>query len=215
METFFTNCTEIPEAPAKPFKTGGIFLDRDGTLIAERHYLKDIKQVELLPEVIQGLKLLKQTKLPIYLVTNQAGVAHGYFTEETVTEINQYLVNFLLQFEISLRGVLYCPHHPKAQLENYRTECPARKPEPGLLNQAATRDGLNLNKSYLIGDKLSDIAAGNQVGCKTVLVLSGYGASEAHQIGEKTLPRHLALNFFQAADWIVKDWRKSHLYIFQ
>jgi len=214
MDTFYVKCNETPSVPQENFKKGGIFLDRDGTIIAERHYLKEIKQLELLPEVVQGLKLLKQTKLPLYLVTNQAGVAHGHFTEETVDELHQYLVQFLKQFGISLRGILYCPHHPTAEIETYRTECSARKPEPGLLKQAATHDGLNLNKSYLIGDKLSDIMAGNQVGSKTILVLSGYGASEAHRIGEGTLPKHIALNFYQAAQWIVKDWRKTHMPIF-
>ena len=209
MSTYFYTCTE-GFAPSKLRRQGfgGIFFDRDGTIIAEKNYLKDINGLEFLPGVVPGLRRLKLTGLPIYLFTNQAGVAHGYFDEETVLRINQFLVKELMQTGISLRGVLCCPHHPHAEVETYRLDCFCRKPNPGLLYSAAEIDRLNLRESYVIGDKLTDLEAGKTVGAKTILVLTGYGASETRKISTELKPNFIGQNFTEVVNWIIRDYFK-------
>lgn len=206
MSTYFYTCTERLKPSKLPQSGfGGIFFDRDGTIIAEKNYLKDIQGLEFLPGVIPGLKRLKLTGLPIYLFTNQAGVAHGYFNEQTVLQINRHLVQELMKIGVYIRGVLCCPHHPRAEVETYRLDCFCRKPNPGLLYSAAHIDKLNLRESYVIGDKLTDLEAGKRVRARTILVLTGYGASETQKISSELMPNFIAQNFTEVVNWIIRE----------
>ena len=189
---------------------GGIFLDRDGTMIREKNYLSKIEEVKFLPGVITGLKKLIHCGLPMYIFTNQAGVGHGYFDENTVAQIHHHLGTFLKKNGITIAGAFYCPHHPQAKIKAYRRDCFCRKPNPGLLYRAAYSARLDLAKSYVIGDKLIDIEAGKRVNAKTVLVLTGYGLSESAQITLKNTPNYIATNFHEATGWILKDLQGPH-----
>jgi D-glycero-D-manno-heptose 1,7-bisphosphate phosphatase len=206
MVTYFAKCShDIPNLCHQELKGGGIFLDRDGTIIAERNYLRNTTNLEFLPGAIPGLKKLAATGLPLYIFTNQAGVAHGYFNEETLNRIHFFLVAKLRKAGVKLRGIYYCPHHPQAENEAYRCDCDCRKPKPGLLKMAASVERLNLAKSYIIGDKLSDLSAGKKVAAKTALVLTGYGAKECEKINPEVAPDCIGLNLEAVADWVKVD----------
>ena len=204
METYYHRCNESLTLNNPPAETrSGIFLDRDGTLIKEKHYLKNINDIEFFPEVTSSLKQLASNGFSLYLYTNQAGIAHGLFNEETLGEIHQHLLGELEKNGVQLQGVLYCPHHPHAENLDYRADCFGRKPNPGLLYQAALIDKIDLGHSYVIGDKLIDVLAGKKAGTKTVLVLTGYGEQEALKITPETLPDYIAPTLSQAVTWII------------
>ncbi|HEY8464101.1 MAG TPA: HAD family hydrolase [Bacillota bacterium] len=186
--------------PQKP----AVFFDRDGTLIAEEHYLHNPAELKLFPETIPGLQRLRQAGLSLYIFTNQAGVAHGYFTEADLHLLHQELVQRIAQGGASLNGIFYCPHHPEAKLQKYRFDCFGRKPNPGLLYLAACRDHLDLSNSFVIGDKLTDLKAGKQTGAATILVLTGYGEQELTKITPETQPDLVAANLTEATEWILE-----------
>ena len=154
-----------------------IFLDRDGTVIVERNYLKDISQISLEKNVLPALKHLHQEGFLLILVTTQSGIARGYFSEETFQATNNYLVHLLLKEGIPITATFYCPHHPTEGLAPYQKKCDCRKPKPDLIYQAQKAFNINLATSYMIGDKPSDIEAGQAAGVPSILVQSGYGRS--------------------------------------
>jgi D-glycero-D-manno-heptose 1,7-bisphosphate phosphatase len=146
-----------------------VVLDRDGTIIAERHYLSDPAQVELLPGAAEGLHRMAALGLGLIVVTNQSGVARGYFDLARVDEVHQRLRALLAAEQVALDGIYVCPHGPDA-------ECPCRKPRPGLLLEAAAKFGFDPRACFVIGDKPCDIELGQAVGATTILVRTGYGA---------------------------------------
>jgi D-glycero-D-manno-heptose 1,7-bisphosphate phosphatase len=161
----------------------GFFLDRDGVIIEEVHYLSDPAQVRLLPGAAEAIARLNVVGIPVVVATNQAGVAHGYFPEARVAEVHQRLDELLAARGALVNRYYYCPHHPAASIAQYRAECACRKPAAGMLLRAAAELDLDLPQSYLVGDRLSDIEAGIRAGCQVVLVLTGYGATEAQSLG--------------------------------
>lgn len=211
MKTLTQRCCNANPSNTPDSRTGrpAVFFDRDGTLIIEKHYLRDPGEVVLFNETIACLKQLQQDGWPLYIITNQAGIARGLFTETILHQVNQELLRQLDPAGIELAGIYYCPHHPAAQLEPYRLDCWGRKPNPGMLLQAAARDHLDLARSYVVGDKLSDIQAGKAVGAKTVLVLTGYGETEQVLTSENTRPDFIAAHLGQAAQWITSDFGKE------
>lgn len=218
MDTYFHKCTDPltrvndncrDTAPTEPLRSGGaIFLDRDGTIIEEKNYLREIGEIRLLPGALGGLKRLAATGMPLYLLTNQAGIAHGYFDEDRVSAIHRYLIDLLAKAGVYFRGVLYCPHHPRAEVAAYRVDCFCRKPKPGLLLHAAYFDPIELSRSFVIGDKLTDLEAGKKVAAKTILVLTGYGAGESRRIVDRSVSDYTAADLMEAAKWI--DLKRSH-----
>jgi D-glycero-D-manno-heptose 1,7-bisphosphate phosphatase len=155
--------------------TPAVFLDRDGVIIEETNYLADAAQVRLIPGAAEAIACLNRLDVPVVVVTNQAGVARGLFPEERVPEIHQHLTGLLAAQGAHVDRYYYCPHHPTAGTGPYRRECACRKPRPGMLLQAAGELGLDLQRSYLVGDKPSDLEAGACVGNRTILVRTGHG----------------------------------------
>jgi histidinol-phosphate phosphatase family protein len=145
-----------------------VVLDRDGTMIEERHYLSNPSQVVLIPGVTAGLRRLREIGLGLVMITNQSGVERGFFSEECLQTIHHRLCTLLEAEGVFLDGIYYCPHTPARQ-------CRCRKPEPGLLELAAEKLGFDLETSFVIGDKECDIALGQHVGATTFLVRTGYG----------------------------------------
>ena len=146
-----------------------VFLDRDGTIIVHRPYLSDPDHVELLPNAIQGLRLLQRQGLGLIVVTNQAGVGRGYFDDECVRQIHHRLRDLLAAHDIELDGVFYCPHSPD-------DVCNCRKPRTGLIHQATRQFGFDPRDGFMIGDNVCDIELGRNVGATTLLVRTGYGS---------------------------------------
>ncbi len=152
-----------------------IFLDRDGTINVEKGYLIHLDDFEFLPGVPEALKKLQNAGFLLVIVTNQSGIARGYFSLEQVNKLHQYIILQLEQFGISLAGIYICPHHPTCGQGEYLRDCECRKGKPGMLLKAAEDLNIDLRHSFMIGDKLADIEAGYAAGCSTYLVKTGYG----------------------------------------
>ena len=161
-------------------KIKAVFIDRDGTINVEKEYVYKIEDFELIPNAIEALKLLTNHGIRIYIITNQAGIAKGYYTEN---QFRQLTINMLEMFEkegIQVENVLYCPHHPEGTVPGYTMNCQCRKPNTKLIEDVVSQKKYRVNEMALIGDKNSDIEAGNRIGIITYLVQTGYG--KEHQI---------------------------------
>jgi len=152
-----------------------VFLDRDGTLIEERHYLGDPAGVALFPWTLPALRLLRETPLALVLVSNQSGVARGRFDLADLSAVQARLVALLAAGGIALDGLYACPHHPEGSVAAFRRACDCRKPRPGLLRTAAQELALCLPGSWVVGDKPEDLALAAGAGLRGLLVLSGQG----------------------------------------
>jgi D-glycero-D-manno-heptose 1,7-bisphosphate phosphatase len=168
----------------KPF----ILVDRDGTINAERNYLSDPEQLELLPGAAEGLRALAGLGFGIVIVTNQSGIARGYFSLERLAEIHRRLLDMLAKEGVPVAGIYVCPHGPDSA-------CDCRKPLPGLALRAAAEQGIDLARSFVIGDKAADVELGHAVGAVSILVLTGYGRE--HEA--KCRPDHVCDDLAQAA----------------
>jgi len=176
-----------------------VFLDRDGTINQEVEYLDDPQELRLIPGAAEAIRLLNEAGVPAIVVTNQAGVGRGYFLEARVKAIHQQLAKELAMHGAYLDAIYYCPHHPDEG-------CACRKPNPGMLKRAAEEHGIDLGQSFIVGDKVSDLEAGCRAGCRTVLVLTGYGA-EAQEAFKRSdfQPDFTARDLLEAARWILSQ----------
>ena len=150
-----------------------VFLDKDGTLIDDVPYNIDPDLITLSKNSLEGLKLLQDAGYLLVIVSNQAGIAYGYFEEAALTGVKNKLNALLIKYHIKLSGFYYCPHHPQGKIEVYTEKCNCRKPEPGMLFQAAKELNIDLSASWMIGDILNDVEAGNRAGCRTILIDNG------------------------------------------
>jgi len=179
-----------------------VFLDRDGTIIEDVGYLSNPQQIEFIPQSIEAIKLLNEAGYKVIVVTNQAGVARGYFTEDMLQTIDKTLQKQILRKGAYVDRIYYCPHHADHGIYPYNRECDCRKPNPGMLKKAAKDFDIDLSQSFMIGDKASDIGAGQNAGTKTILVLSGRGEVEQERMtGKET---HIARNLLEAVNWLLK-----------
>src|SRR5205823_6483112 len=151
-----------------------VFLDKDGTLIEDVPYNVDPARVRLMPGAAEGLRALHAAGYRLLVISNQSGVARGYFEEAALAAVGERLGELLAEAGVPLAGFYYCPHHPEGSVAAYAVECSCRKPQPGLLVRAAREHGLDLAASWLVGDILNDIEAGRAAGCRTVLLDNGH-----------------------------------------
>ncbi|MGN6697905.1 MAG: D-glycero-alpha-D-manno-heptose-1,7-bisphosphate 7-phosphatase, partial [Thermomicrobiales bacterium] len=147
-----------------------IFLDRDGTLVEPRHYPTRPEELVLFAGVADELRRLQEAGFRLVLVTNQSGLARGYFSEAALAAMHEHLARELARSGVRLAGIYYCPHHPEGSVPDFTRDCDCRKPAPGLILQASADLALDPARSWLVGDILDDIEAGWRAGCRTVLV---------------------------------------------
>ncbi|MBF0267883.1 MAG: D-glycero-beta-D-manno-heptose 1,7-bisphosphate 7-phosphatase [Alphaproteobacteria bacterium] len=166
-------------------------IDRDGTINVERDYLSNPNELALIPGAAQGLRELQGLGLGLAIVTNQSGIARGYFSQDTLDAIHQRLKAMLAGEGVNLDGLYVCPHGPNE-------ECQCRKPLPGMALQAAKELNFNLERAFVIGDKAADVDLGKAVGATSILVRTGYG----RQHEAKCRPDHVADDLLAAAQWI-------------
>lgn len=140
------------------------FLDRDGVINEDHGYVHRPEEFALLPGVERALKRLRKAGFLLILVTNQSGVARGYFTEEAVSALHDHLAQLLAQQEVAFDGIYHCPHHPDGKVARYARHCACRKPQPGMLLQAIADLGIDPARSFIVGDKQSDLEAGEAAG---------------------------------------------------
>ena len=155
-----------------------IFLDRDGVINVEVGYLSNPDDFEIIQGSIEALKILHKKGFLLIVITNQAGIARGYYTEEILNTIHIKMESILKAHNVTLTDIYFCPHHPE-----FTGYCDCRKPNPGMILKAKDKYNIDLDTSYMVGDTLNDIQTGIAANFKTVLVLSGYGKEEQKKIG--------------------------------
>lgn len=147
-----------------------IFLDRDGTINVEKHYLYKIEDFEFLPGVVDALKILQEAGYLLIIITNQSGIGRGYYTEEDFQKLNDWMISTLKQQGVMIADVYFCPHLPDAQVAEYRKECNCRKPKLGMYKQAILDYNIQMSQSYAIGDKIRDCAVCDAYPCRGFLI---------------------------------------------
>lgn len=181
-----------------------VFLDRDGTIIEDRGYLDRLELIEPYEWSADAIRLLTGAGFTVVVVTNQAGVARGYFDEDFVRVAHARLDEMLRAAGAEVSGYYYCPHHPEGVVERYRLACRCRKPSPGMV-EAAVRDlGLDVSRSFVVGDKTLDIGLAEAVGATGVLVRTGYGTIDEITLRQQRGRELIAVDtLLDAAHWIV------------
>lgn len=179
-----------------------VFLDRDGTLIEEKGYLSDPQQVKLLDGVVEGLKALKVLALPLVVVTNQSGIGRGLFTLQDAEAVNAVIRDKLCAHGINIAAWYMCPHKPGAM-------CRCRKPMPGLIEIACQDLDLDPQRSFVVGDKQSDIDLARAIGADSFLVTTGYGARAVEYA--QTVGAVVCGNLTDVAHSILLKWKRTKL----
>ncbi len=178
-----------------------VFLDRDGTINEEMGYINHITRFNIFPFTFEALKLLKKCGFKLVVITNQAGLARGYFKEDVLAEVHQKLEEEARAAGAQIDKIYFCPHLPGAPVKKYDVECNCRKPKTGMLERAREELNIDLSRSVMIGDRYKDVMFGKKMGLKTVMVLTGYGKGEyTYQKNNwKEMPDLIAENLLDAA----------------
>ncbi len=182
-----------------------VFLDRDGTLIEEVGYLDRLERLSLFPWTVDAVRLLNRAGLPVVVVSNQAGVARGFFDENFVHELHRHLDERLAAGGARIDRYYFCPHHPDAPVQKYRVNCQCRKPGAGMVRQAADELDLEPATSFVIGDRWLDVELAANVGATGVLVRTGYGLTEEDHPKQGLRPALVADNLIDAVGWILRQ----------
>ena len=188
-----------------------IFIDRDGVVIEDCHLIKDKKEVILMEHIAPFISTFKKHGFKIFIVTNQTVVSRGILSLEETIQLNNYILDNIAKLDDNaiIDKTYICPHHPNATIAKYRQDCDCRKPKPGMLLEAAKEFEINLSKSFMLGDRTSDIVAGNLAGCTTIQVLSGQHTnapieSNLEFSSKDQKPDHAVPNLVKAQELIQK-----------
>jgi D-glycero-D-manno-heptose 1,7-bisphosphate phosphatase len=182
-----------------------VFLDRDGTLLEEAGYLDRLERLAFFPFGIDAVRLLNRAGYSVVIITNQSGIGRGMYEEEFVIRAHQVVDERVRAGGGRIDGYYYCPHHPEAELAKYRKDCDCRKPAPGLLRQAAADLGLDLSRSFAVGDKWTDVQAGVAAGARGLLVRTGYGRTSEATPKRPVEPVTIADDLMAATAWILRN----------
>jgi D-glycero-D-manno-heptose 1,7-bisphosphate phosphatase len=185
-----------------------IFIDKDGTLVSNVPYNVDPDKIVLENGAIEGLRLLQSRGYALIVISNQAGVAHGYFPEEALQGVIAKVRCLLSDAGIHLDGFYYCPHHPVGKIAAYAASCHCRKPAPGMILKAAGELNISLCESWMIGDILHDVEAGNRAGCQSVLINNGN--ETVWDVNEDSRPEYIAKDLLEAAKLIANHSTANH-----
>jgi D,D-heptose 1,7-bisphosphate phosphatase len=178
-----------------------VFLDRDGTINEEVGYLSRLEDLRLIPRAAEAVRLINQSGMKAVVISNQSGVARGFFTETFVGIVHARLAEMLHQKNAVIDRFYFCPHHPTEGSDPFRTVCSCRKPEPGMLLKAAMELNIDLARSYMVGDMPKDIETAERVNAVGILVKTGYGKNATGSM----IPAYVADDLFDAVQWILKD----------
>jgi len=195
-----------PSSSPTPVLRPAVFLDRDGTINEQMGYINHISRFQLLPGVAAAIRQLNERNIPVVVVTNQSGLARGYFPAELLVAVHEKMKTLLAEQGAHVDGIYICPHHPEAKNEEYRLNCDCRKPKPGLLLQAAREMGLDLARSFVVGDRWSDLKTAAACGSVPLLVLTGYGRGDAQYIGPNQVvqPAYVGDDLTAVVQWILE-----------
>jgi len=187
-----------------------VFLDRDGTIIVEKDFLRDPEGVELLPRAAEAIKILNDRNYLVICVSNQSGVARGYYGEDVVAAVNERVIDVLRREGAVLDEIYYCPHYPQGDRPEYAISCNCRKPKTGMAERAMKKYAIDLAGSAMVGDREADIQFGKNLSIPAVLVTTGYGRAERERIEDERLtpPDHIARDLYEAVEWILRQTPK-------
>jgi D,D-heptose 1,7-bisphosphate phosphatase len=191
-------------------KNTAVFLDRDGTINEEVGYLDSLDKLKIIPSAYEAIRLINESGMKVVVISNQAGVARGFFTEDFVKITHEHLQTALRQQGATIDNFYYCPHHPTEGIEPYRKDCNCRKPAPGMLLRAVQDLNIDLTRSYLVGDRFNDMEAGKKIGVRGILVKTGFGQSLLQDDGPdeatpENKPDFIAADILEAVKWILKN----------
>jgi D-glycero-D-manno-heptose 1,7-bisphosphate phosphatase len=182
-----------------------VFLDRDGTLIEEVGYLDRPERVALFPWSVDAIRALNRAGLRVIVVTNQSGIARGFFTAAVVDAVHARITEMLATGGASVDAYYYCPHHPDGKVREYARACDCRKPGRGLVDRAIDEFGIDPNQSFAVGDRWLDVALARAVGAKGILVRTGYGADEERRPPDGLTADAVVNNLIEAASWVLMN----------
>jgi D-glycero-D-manno-heptose 1,7-bisphosphate phosphatase len=182
-----------------------VFLDRDGTIIEEVGYLDRTERVELYPWTIDAIRALNRAGFRTVVLTNQSGVARGFFTEALVDEVHRHIAGLLESGGAHIDAYYYCPHHPDGKVEQYAVRCDCRKPARGLVDRAVRDLGVDPGRSFIVGDRWLDIELARAVGARGALVRTGYGLTEEARPRAPLAADAIVDNLIAAVSWILRS----------
>ena len=191
------------------YPESAVFLDRDGTLIEEVGYLDRPERVELYPWATDAIRALNRAGLRIVMVTNQSGIARGFFTEATLQRVHDRIAELLARGGAHIDAYYYCPHHPDGKVAALARACDCRKPGRALVDRAIAAFGIDPTRSFAVGDRWFDVALARAVGAKGVLVRTGYGAQEEQRPTGGVVPHVVVDNLVEAGSWILGQLRNQ------
>ena len=181
-----------------------VFLDRDGTINMDYGYINHPEKIDLISGAGEAIKKLNDAGFKVIVVSNQAGIARGLATEDQVQSCNKTVLKKVLNTGGIIDAIYYCPHHTEHGTHPFKQKCNCRKPDIGMITEAQKKFNLDLSKSFMVGDKTTDIEMGKNAGLKTVFVLTGKGEGQKPLLNEKKLtPDHIGKDITEAVDWII------------
>jgi D-glycero-D-manno-heptose 1,7-bisphosphate phosphatase len=183
--------------------SAAVFLDRDGTIIEEVGYLDRPERVVLYPYAVDAIRALNRAGLVTVMITNQSGVARGFFTQDIVVRTHEHIARMLALGGARIDAYYHCPHHPAGHVAPYAIACECRKPGRALVDRAATEFGIEPVRSFAVGDRWVDIGLARRIGGRGVLVRTGYGAAEEHRAPEGLAADAVVNNLIEAASWVL------------
>jgi D-glycero-D-manno-heptose 1,7-bisphosphate phosphatase len=183
--------------------SAAVFLDRDGTLIEEVGYLDRTDRVVLYPYTVDAVRAFNRAGLLTVMVTNQSGVARGFFTEAIVEDVHRHIASLLAAGGARIDAYYHCPHHPAGDVREYAVQCECRKPRQGLVDRAVRELGVDPLRSFVVGDRWADVGLARRSGGRGVLVRTGYGAAEEQRPRDGLVPDAVVNNLIEAASWIL------------
>ena len=188
-------------------KRPAVFIDRDGTVNEQMGYINHISRFVMLPGATEAIRLLNKNQYLAIIVSNQSGVARGYYPIELVDEVHAHMRALMEKEGAFVDGIFFCPHYEKGSVPEYSIECNCRKPRTGLIEEARKAFEIDMDNSYVIGDRYSDIELALRSDMKGILVTTGYGQGDIDYVFPRLSfkPAHIARDLLHAVRWIIEE----------
>lgn len=186
-------------------KRRAVFLDRDGTINEQMGYINHISRFVILPGVPEAIRMLNESDYLVIVISNQSGVARGYFPLDLVHEVHDYMIRELGKAGAVIDGVFFCPHYPNGEVKEFAIDCDCRKPGTGMVELACRRFDIDMSNSYVIGDRYTDMELADRCNVKGIMVKTGYGKGDLKYVlpRKNIRPAFIAEDLFEAAKWII------------
>ena len=192
-------------------KRTAVFIDRDGTINEQMGYINHISRFVLLPGTAEGIRLLNRHQYLAIIVSNQSGVARGYFPMALIDRVHAHMKDLLAKEGANIDGIFFCPHYPRGIVPEYSVECDCRKPRTGLVQKACEEFDIDMKNSYVIGDRCSDIELAERSNLQGIMVTTGYGLGDIEYVlpHKSFKPLHIAKDLLHAVRWIIEQGVKG------